>query len=69
MNAPLLQDPGADFLSKIVGLRTYQRFDTNLGRRETRDEALCRAADYYEERVPALLTDPVLRLEWAAARQ
>ena len=69
MNAPLLQDPGADFLSKIVGLRTYQRFDASLGRRETRDEALCRAADYYEERVPALVEDPELRAEWVNARR
>ncbi len=69
MNAPLLQDPGADFLSKIVGLRTYQRFALDLGRRETRDEALCRAADYFEERVPALVEDPELRAEWVNARR
>jgi ribonucleoside-diphosphate reductase alpha chain len=69
VNAPLLQDPGADFLSKIVGLRTYQRFALDLGRRETRDEALCRAADYFEERVPALVEDPELRAEWGNARR
>ncbi len=66
---PMFADPGADFLSKVVGLRSYQRFSPELGRRETREEALTRAADYYEERVPALVSNPELAPEWSNARE
>jgi ribonucleoside-triphosphate reductase len=62
------QDPGAQALSHLVGLRTYQQFDRELERRETLGEAQERMFAFFEERAPELLTNRYLVEDWAGAK-
>ena len=62
-------DPGAQALSHLVGLRTYQQFDRVQGRRETLDESFDRTFAFFEERAPELLTSPELASEWIKAKE
>lgn len=62
-------DPGAQALSHLVGLRTYQQFDRVQGRRETLDESFDRTFAFFEERAPELLTSPALASEWSKAKE
>lgn len=61
-------DPGAQALSHLVGLRTYQQYDRTKGRRETLDESFQRMFTTFEERAPELLAEP-LASHWASAKE
>jgi len=64
----VFSDPGALALSHLVGLRTYQQFDRDKGRREDLGEAHARLFTFFEERAPELLTSPVLAPYWDKAK-